>query len=150
MIAASACRTMPPSALCAVSLSGVGRGYSPGPIVRGGERAAAMYTLIAKAKVNGPIRELGSPTRAAPHRRPCSPVIEAPPNLSRSRIRSRLTITHYGPGRMLALVLVNSALIETLYTDKPFPMKVVAYLIWTAGTILGSAAGKTRSFERTP
>jgi hypothetical protein len=36
---------------------------------RGGERAAAVYTLIATAKLNGPIRELGSPTRAAPHHR---------------------------------------------------------------------------------
>jgi hypothetical protein len=43
--------------------------------------------------------------------------MEAPPNLS----RSRLTITHYGPGRMLTLVLVNSALIETLYTDRTIP-----------------------------
>jgi hypothetical protein len=36
---------------------------------RGGEWAAVMYTLIATAKLNGPIRKLGSPTRAAPRRR---------------------------------------------------------------------------------
>jgi hypothetical protein len=47
---------------------------------RGGERAAAMSTLIATAKLNGPIRGLGSPTHAAPHRHDLLPCYEAAPN----------------------------------------------------------------------
>ena len=43
---------MPPSALCAASLSGAAHGCSPAP-TGGGERAAAIYSLIATAKLNG-------------------------------------------------------------------------------------------------
>jgi hypothetical protein len=43
---------MPPSARCAASLSGENHGCSAGSD-RGGQRAAAMYSLIVTAKMNG-------------------------------------------------------------------------------------------------
>jgi IS66 C-terminal element len=49
--AASACQTTPPSALCAASLSGAIWLFAGSD--RGGERAAAICTLIATAKLNG-------------------------------------------------------------------------------------------------
>src|SRR5690242_21663552 len=49
--AASVCQTTPPNAPCAVLLSAGDRGYSPGSD-RGGQRAAAMYSLITTAKMN--------------------------------------------------------------------------------------------------
>ena len=51
MTGGSACRTMPPSERCAALPWAENHGCSPGSD-RGGQRAAAIYSLIVTAKLN--------------------------------------------------------------------------------------------------
>jgi len=74
---------MPPSALCAASLSGAAWLFAGSD--RGGERAAAICTLIATAKLNGvdPQAWLANVLRRIADHPGCSPALEALSNPSR-------------------------------------------------------------------